>query len=58
MLIGKRGFRVETVGRHRAHEIEIALKTEPLTPCNFFKIGAARAGILAAKLNINGLEGK
>jgi predicted secreted Zn-dependent protease len=58
MLAGKREERVEANGRRRAREIEKALRTEPLTPCNFFKIGAARAGILAAKLIIAGLEGK
>ena len=58
MLAGKRDDRVEANGCHRAREVEKALRTEPRNPCNFFKIGAARAGILAAKLNINGLEGK
>jgi hypothetical protein len=58
MLAGKRDDRVEANGWHRAREIEKTLITEPQTPCNFYKIGAARTGILAAKLIIAGQEDK
>ena len=58
MLAGKRSVRIEAIRCHRAREIEKALRTKPQTPCNFYKIGAARAGILAAKLIIAGQEDK